>query len=228
MAGYHHLSEPHTFIDTQYAREPLITSVPAPATAAPEYLMISLYPDAGQSTLKRFRAETVQRTIVSRTDEVEYPHAFAVREAVRSLKFLHLQSAELRQPGSLKAPTVLSPEGSNLPTMLARMQAEDHLTLTDVARDLADLVPDVVNVDLKKDTWQHTYTIQVHFEDRRAFPASVLSNGTLLLLALAALRNDPQFRGVLCLQEPENSVYPLSLQKIRTSIAPDGHQLQRS
>ncbi len=31
---------------------------------------------------------------------------------------------------------------------------------------------------------------------------------------LAALRNDPQFRGVFCLEEPENSVHPFYIKKI--------------
>jgi predicted ATPase len=86
--------------------------------------------------------------------------------------------------------------------------------LTDVSRDLADLVPDVVSIDLKKDAQENKYTIWVQFEDARTFPASVLSDGTLLLLALAALRNDPQFRGILWLEKPENSVHPLYLKKI--------------
>jgi predicted ATPase len=184
------------------------------STALTEYLIISLYSDEGQAAIKRFYADEVQRTILSRTDEVDYPHVFAVREELRSLRFLNLQPEELRQPSSIKAPTSLSSEGRNLPAMLARMQTEDSLTLTDVSRDLADLVPDAVNIDLKKDAQESKYTIWVQFEDNRTFPASVLSDGTLLLLALAALRNDPQFRGIFCLEEPENSVHPLYLKKI--------------
>ena len=49
--------------------------------------------------------------------------------------------------------------------------------------------------------------------DGRSFPAQVLSDGTLRLLALATIKNDPQFHGMLCLEEPENGVYP---QRLRT------------
>lgn len=146
--------------------------------------------------------------------EIDYPHVFATREELRSLKFLHLYPEELRHSSSIKAPTSLSSEGKNLAAMLARMLTEDRLTLTDVSRDLANLVPDVVGIDLKKDAQENKYTVWVQFEDERTFPASVLSDGTLLLLALAALKNDPQFRGVLCLEEPENSVHPFYLKKI--------------
>lgn len=47
--------------------------------------------------------------------------------------------------------------------------------------------------------------------DQRSFSSQVLSDGTLWLLALAALKYDVQSRGVLCLEEPENGVDPLHL-----------------
>lgn len=206
--------EQKTFIDTQIEQERVLTSATSAAATFTEYPMISLFPDADQGILKKFHANEVQRTILSRTDEVDYPHVFAAREELRSLKFLHLYPEELRHSSSIKAPTFLSPEGKNLAAMLARMQTEDKLTLTDVSRDLADLVPDVIGIELKKDTQENKYTIWVRFEDERTFPASVLSDGTLLLLVLAALKNDPQFRSVFCLEEPENSVHPFYLKKI--------------
>lgn len=208
------IAEPKTFIDTQLEQGSISTSATSVATAFSQYSMISLFPDGHQSNLKKFYADEIQRTILSRTDEVDYPHVFAVREELRSLKLLHLYPEELRHSSSIKAPPSLSPEGKNLAAMLARMQTEDKLTLTDVSRDLADLVPDVVGIELKKDTQENKYTIWVRFEDERTFPASVLSDGTLLLLALATLKNDPQFRGVFCLEEPENSVHPFYLKKI--------------
>jgi hypothetical protein len=113
------LTSQKTFIDTQPTEGRITKPVTPVATAFTEYLMISLYPDDGQTNIKRFYADEVQRTISSRTDEVDYPHVFAVREELRSLKFLNLQSEELRQPSSIKAPTSLSPEGKNLRAMCA-------------------------------------------------------------------------------------------------------------
>ncbi len=50
--------------------------------------------------------------------------------------------------------------------------------------------------------------------DGRSFSSRVLSDGTLRLLALTILRNDPQFHGILCLEEPENGVNPMYLKNI--------------
>ncbi|HVB26065.1 MAG TPA: AAA family ATPase [Ktedonobacteraceae bacterium] len=161
-----------------------------------------------------FSAAKMQSSALSSVNDIHYPHAFAVREELCSLKFLHLNPEELRQPSSVKAPSFLSAEGSNLPTMLQRMQREDKFALNDVSRDLANLVPDVVGVILTKDDILNKYTVWVKYMDGRSFPSSVLSDGTLYLLALAALRNDPQFHGVLCFEEPENGINPSYLKDV--------------
>lgn len=167
-----------------------------------------------KGTGKTFSAEKTQSTVLSSVSDTDYPHVFAARQELSSLRFLHLDPEELRQPSSVKAPSFLSASGSNLPTMLARMQREDEFALADVSRDLANLVPNVTNVELKKDDFLSRYTIWVKYMDGRSFPSSVLSDGTLRLLALAALKNDMQFRGVLCFEEPENGIHPSYLKDI--------------
>jgi len=39
-------------------------------------------------------------------------------------------------------------------------------------------------------------------------PASSLSDGTLRFLVLAALAIDPEAKGVICVEEPENGIHP--------------------
>lgn len=141
-------------------------------------------------------------------------HAFAVREQLRALRFLHLSPATLRQPSSANAPRFLSSNGGNLPTTLARMQAQDKFALTDVSLTLSSLVPDLVEIELKKDEIRNEYTIWAKYVDGRVFSSRVLSDGTLQLLALATLKCDPQFRGVLCFEEPENAIHPSYLTNI--------------
>ena len=204
-----------TFIDTQLSKGRITKSVTPIAESQREYLKIFLYADgAGQGNTKSFYADEVQRTILSRTDEVDYPHVFAVREELRSLKFLRLNPDALRQPSSIKSPSSLSSEGHNLPSMLARLQAEDKQTLIDISRDMANLVPGFHRVKVEKDDARGDYEIVVETVDEHAQPAQVLSDGTLRLLALAAIRNDPHYHGVLCLEEPENGVHPLHLHEM--------------
>src|SRR5207244_2009053 len=116
------------------------------------------------------------------------------------LKFLQLNPEVLRQPSSMKAPTFISTNGSNLPTMLARMQTEDKFALTDVSRDMANLVPGILKIRVEQDKPSDKYVIYAETSDQRSFSSQVLSDGTLRLLVIATLRNDSQFHGILFLE----------------------------
>ncbi len=210
-----------TFIDTQLRPLAILESIEDKSRREVDTLMISLYPDDdGQErnnwsyAIKRFYAAEVQRTVLSREADIEYPHVFAACEELRSLRFLHLDPKALRQPSPTKSPRYLSPDGSNLPTMLARIQAEGKFALGDISRDMANLISGILKIKVEQDKPSDRYVIYAETADRRSFSSQVLSDGTLRLLALATLRNDPQFHGVLCLEEPENGVDPLHLAKM--------------
>ena len=178
------------------------------------YLYVEEHPYEHRGTIE-FQPEAIERPVLSSvTTTIGYPHAFAVREELRSLRFLHLDPKALRQPSPTKSPRYLSPDGSNLPTMLARIQAEDKLALGDISRDMANLISGILKIKVEQDKPSDRYVIYAETADRRSFSSQVLSDGTLRLLALATLRNDPQFHGILCLEEPENGVDPLHLAKM--------------
>jgi predicted ATPase len=188
--------------------EPFISTKVESGTAT-----IYLHQD-GHGGRKASVAEKVERTVLSGVTNTEFPHAFAAREEMRMWGFLQLNPEVLRQPSSLLAPPVVSPDGSNLPSALARMQAEDPLTINDVSRDLANLVPGILKIEIEKDQPRNRYVVWAKTQDGRSFSSRVLSDGTLRLLALVTLRNDPQHRGVLCFEEPENGVHPFRLKNM--------------
>jgi len=130
------------------------------------------------------------------------------------LKFLHLNPDSLRKPSPIGAFSFLSKEGENLPKTLARMQAEDKYALTDVSRDMTNLVPGILKIRIEQDKPSDKYVIYAETPDQRTFSAQLLSDGTLRLLALAIMKNDLQFQGVLCLEEPENGVHPQRLRNL--------------
>jgi predicted ATPase len=138
----------------------------------------------------------------------------AVREEMRSWKLIHLDPDELRKPSSITGPRFLSSQGGNLPTMLAHMQREDEFALTRVSNDLSYMLPESLKIQVRKNTASDIYDLWVETLDHRVFSVNVLSDGTLRLLALAAIKNDLKFSGVLCLEEPENGVNPLTLEKM--------------
>jgi len=77
------------------------------------------------------------------------------------------------------------------------MQAEDKFALTSVSIDMANLVPDIISIDVAKDESRNEYGVWAKYLDGDTIPSQLLSDGTLQLLVLATLGNDPQFHGLL-------------------------------
>lgn len=157
-------------------------------------------------------AEKVERTVLSSVLNTQFPHAFAAREEMRSWKFLQLNPEALRQPSSMLANQFLSQDGSNLASTLARLESEEPLILKDISRDVANIVPGIIAIEVVRDPVRDQFLIRAKLQDGRSFSSRVLSDGTLRMLALATLKNDDQHHGVLCFEEPENGVHPFRLQ----------------
>ena len=175
---------------------------------------IHLHQDGHGGGHKSSVAEKIERTVLSGITNTEFSHALAAKEELRSCKFLQLNPEVLRDPSSMLAPPFLSADGHNLATTLARMRGEDSYVLNDVASDLANLVPGILKIEVDTDQARKQYIIRVIMQDETSFSSKVLSDGTLRMLALAALKNDSQHRGVLCFEEPENGVHPSRLKNI--------------
>ncbi|HMA33845.1 MAG TPA: AAA family ATPase [Chloroflexia bacterium] len=146
-----------------------------------------------------------------------FRHAAAMQAELAALHILtKLDPDSLRQPSPILARRTarLGVDGRGLAGILARLEAEDPGLLADVSRDLAYLVPGMRTVRIETNPAQQEYNLVVDTQDGRSFPARVLSDGTLRLLALIALKNDPEYHGTLCLEEPENGVHPAHLQQM--------------
>ena len=179
----------------------------------PMYPMIIAYP-VSNFQYGPIRMRFANHTVLSLMRGADYLPISVARREMRAWRFVHLDPNELRKSSAIGAPRFLSLKGGNLPTVLAHMQKEDKIALDSVSRDLAYLVPEIYKVEVNKNLASDKYDLLVETVDHRTFSANVLSDGTLRLLALATLKNDLQLRGVLCLEEPENGVNPLSLGKM--------------
>lgn len=156
----------------------------------------------------------LERTILSLTNSAEYPTIYAVRREMISWKFLQLDPVRLRTPSSIYSPADLLPDGSNLASVLYRIARDDEFALADISRDMMNLVSGVLEVQVKPVAEREEFIIEVVMTDQTRFSSRVLSDGTLRLLTLVALKNDSTYRGVVCLEEPENGVHPFRLEKI--------------
>lgn len=107
----------------------------------------------------------------------------------------------------------MRPDASNLSAVLARLKDETSKdvrpngVLSDIAADLAFLIPSVRDIEVKTDVSNRQYSFNLKFVGEAEFSSRVISDGTLRLLALLSILNDPERRGTLCFEEPENGVH---------------------
>lgn len=206
----------HGLVSSEYWLPPLTGGRSAPfisTTQEHDKSTILLHQD-GHGGRKSSVAARMERTILSGVSNTEFRHAFAVHEEIRSWRFLQLNPEVLRKPSSMVSPQYMESDGRYLSSALARMQADDPMLLADVSRDLSNLVPGVIKIGVEADKARDECVIWAKTEDSRLFTSRVLSDGTLRMLALVALKNDPEYRGVLCVEEPENGVHPFRLKHI--------------
>jgi len=116
---------------------------------------------------------------------------------------LQLEPSALRRFDNFGDDPYITSTGEHLPGALMRL--DNH---AEVSQRLSELLPDIVAVNVDADEKRQVKTLLLTMKDKETYTASSLSDGTLRFLALAVLALDPQFGGLLCMEEPENGIHP--------------------
>jgi predicted ATPase len=152
--------------------------------------------------------------------DISFPHLFALRREVLSWRRLHLDPESLRQPSSLLETGPLRGNGSNLAGVLARLQTtcrdegNPAGLLADVLGDLAGLLPEARELLVEEDLPDREYRLRLAVAGGPLVGARLCSDGCLRVLALLAVLHDPEYRGLVCLEEPENGIHPSRLPRL--------------
>ncbi|RPI78085.1 MAG: ATPase [Desulfobacteraceae bacterium] len=166
-------------------------------------------------------ASTLPRTVLSNANAAESPTVLCTRREIESWKLLQLEPSALRKPDDFTATPFLSFNGEHLAATVNRLGEQQYQR---IANSLSTLIDDIKEVRVEKNEKRETYTVFVATKDGTEHPAQSLSDGTLRFLALSVLRMDPETKGVLCLEEPENGIHPEripAMLKLLTDIAVD-------
>jgi len=184
--------------------------------------IIKVHQDGSGGRPRVRRAANLPRTMLSASDAAESPTALLARREMQSWRLLHLEPSYLRQPDNFKAPTRVSTDGAHIAATLYHLahvnllQKSNGITANEwsariygqIANRLAELLDDVQQVWIDRDDQRELLTLYVTGRDGTPHPARALSDATLRFLALGILELDPESRGLLCLEEPENGIYP--------------------
>lgn len=189
--------------------------------------IIKLHQDGGSSGRPLPRsAANLPRTVLSATNAAESPTALLARREMQSWRLLQLEPSSLRQSDEFTSPTTLKTDGSHLPATLyhlALSSSKNNGNATEslskiygqVTIRLSELIDDVQEIKIDRDERRQLLTLFVTGRDGTSYPARALSDGTLRFLALAVLELDPEAKGLICLEEPENGIH---LDRIRAML----------
>lgn len=161
----------------------------------------------------RLPAVEASRTALSTITTAEFRHLYALRSLFTSTRFLEINPQAAHRPSDRLEEKSLRSDASNLAAVLAHLRDETRTeqrpdgVISDISIDLCSLIPSVRSVKVFNDPNAKEYSFDILMSDRLQFSARVISDGTLRLLALLAVLNDPKRRGILCFEEPENGVH---------------------
>ena len=155
------------------------------------------------------------RTVLSSINSAERPTVLMAKREMQSWRQLRLEPSALRRPDRfsevMSSQTVtIAPDGGHLPATLYRLYQGERATeaRSRIRNRLIKLLDDVVNIEVDEDQTRQQLSLEARWRDGTTLPARSLSEGTLRFLALAVLEQDPEVRGVICLEEPENGIHP--------------------
>ena len=165
-------------------------------TDAPDILAIK-----GLGQFQKFEAASVFRSIIENWHVSDF----------------HIQSA--RQSRDAGYAEHLSADGDNL-ALVAQFLFERHPDrFKEILKSMADRVPGISEVEAKETA---DGRIVLRFQDgsfKDPFISRFVSDGTLKMFAYLVLLNDPKPFPVLCVEEPENQLYPSLLGDLAEEFA---------
>lgn len=110
----------------------------------------------------------------------------------------------------------LRADGSNLATVLGRLKSRG--AIEELLVDLVALIPDITGIEPILDDRRQEWTFDVVVDGQGAIPSTLLSDGTLRVIALLAALHDPDHAGVLLIEEIENGLHPSRLAELLRRI----------
>jgi predicted ATPase len=199
-------------VEPRYAsHKPYLATMPK---AGRTYFVVSQ--DGRQGRLRESPAAAALATNLSTIRDATFLHLFALAEEFRSWRFLQFDPSVIRQPSKqTAAPDRLEPDGNNLARVLGRMlQTGADGTLKEIAQHLDELIGGINAITPR--FLESTREWELTFDTRRDGPISarVVSDGTIRMTALLTAILDPEARGLICFEEPENGVHPQRLRKL--------------
>lgn len=148
------------------------------------------------------------RTALSGASSADEPTMLAVRQEMLQWRKLALEPSALRSPDTLYGgQQLVGPDGAHVAATLWRLAQNNSDVYSLVAANVSELT-DVRDVRVVADEARDLLTLEARLGNGPFLPARSLSDGTLRFLALTVLEADPDYLGLITMEEPENGIHP--------------------
>lgn len=183
-------------------------------TVEDEIVEINLHQDGGSSGQpQKIPARNVPKTVVSNTNSSVWPTILAARREMQSWRFLALEPSAMRRSNKIHEEATVGTDGGRLAAALYKLYRRDPNVYSRIASRLSEIVP-TSDIRVDVDQIRQLLTVEVKERSGAFLPARALSDGTLRFLALCIIAEDPDFRGLLCFEEPENGIHPAKMESM--------------
>ncbi len=103
-------------------------------------------------------------------------------------------------------------DGSNLPWVVEDLRKNNPDHFKEWISHLRTALPDIEDIrTVEREDDRHRYLV-LRYAGGLDVPSSVVSDGTLRLLALTLLAYLPDLRGIFLIEEPENGIHPKAIE----------------
>lgn len=179
---------------------------------------ILIHQEGHQGRPQRAPARSAPRTIMATANTSTTPTILAARREMQDWRLLALEPSSMRKTDRFQSPSQVTSSGEHLPAALFRLTTDEmdrngspEQVSARVANRLSELVG-VPQIEIDIDEVRQLLSLQVREKSGVTLPARSLSDGTLRFLTLCILAEDPESRGVICMEEPENGIHPAKLE----------------
>lgn len=175
---------------------------------------VSVHQDGGSSGKpQKFPARNIPKTVVANTNSAVWPTILAARREMQSWRFLALEPSAMRRSNKIHEEGSVGADGGRLAASLYKLYRRDQNVYSRMASRLSEIVP-TSDVRVDVDQVRQLLTLEVKERSGAFLPARALSDGTLRFLALCIIAEDPDFKGLLCFEEPENGIHPAKMKSM--------------
>ncbi|MGA9770262.1 MAG: ATP-binding protein [Blastocatellia bacterium] len=142
----------------------------------------------------------------------------ALEDTLAAVRIYSFDGQAIAAPSQLKPKATLVPSGANLAVVLDRLRDEEPEILEALNEELGRWLPEFDRILFETPITGHRAITLRTREGHHKIPATELSQGTLIAIAILTLAYIPDPPPIICIEEPDRGIHPRLLRDVRDAL----------